>query len=89
LGVTLGRAEQRLIGIEKTGVGATDAAVRRIHRRRFLVQFGGTTALITFGGEVVGEIAEVRRREAVMIASGEPVQWSATHPLRSETSAPD
>jgi DMSO/TMAO reductase YedYZ molybdopterin-dependent catalytic subunit len=86
-GVILGRAEQRLIGIEKTSVGATDAAVRRIDRRRFLVQLGGTTALITVGGAVVGEIAEVRRREAVMIASGEPVRWSAIHPLPNANAA--
>jgi DMSO/TMAO reductase YedYZ molybdopterin-dependent catalytic subunit len=50
-------------------------------RRRFLIKLGGTTALITVAGTVVGELAEARRREAVMIAGGEPTRWSATHPL--------
>ena len=29
----------------------------------------------------MGELAEARRREAVMVASGAPLRWSATHPL--------
>lgn len=86
-GVILGRTEQRLIGIERTSVDATDAAVRRIDRRRFLVQLGGTTALITVGGAVVGEIAAARRHKAVMMARGEPVRWSATHPLPNANAA--
>ena len=79
-GAILGRAEQRLIGIEKTSVGATDTAVERIDRRRFLVHLGGTTALITVAGVVVGELAETRRRQAVMMARSELMRWSATHP---------
>jgi DMSO/TMAO reductase YedYZ molybdopterin-dependent catalytic subunit len=86
-GVILGRAEQWLIGIEKTNVGAIDAAVKRIDRRRFLVQVGGTTALITVAGVVIGELAETRRRQAVMMARGEPVRWSATHPLPNANAA--
>jgi len=52
-GAVLGRAEQRLIDIEKT----TDAAVERVDRRRFLIKLGGTTAAITVAGAVVGELA--------------------------------
>jgi DMSO/TMAO reductase YedYZ molybdopterin-dependent catalytic subunit len=86
-GAILGRTEERLITIEKTSVHAADAAVRRIDRRRFLVQLGGTTALITVGGAVVGEIAEERRREAMMMASSELMRWSATHPLPNANAA--
>jgi len=56
-------------------------AVEPIDRRRFLVELGGATAVITVTGAVVGELAEARRREAVMVASGAPLRWSATHPL--------
>jgi len=86
-GVILGRAEQRLISMEGTTVGATDAAVKRIDRRRFLVQLGGTTAVITVAGVVVGELAERRRREAVMMARSELMRWSATHPLPDANAA--
>ena len=85
-GAVLGRAEQRLIGIEKITDAATDAAVIRIDRRRFLVRLGGTAAVITVAGAVVGELAEARRREALM-ASGEPMRWSATHPLPNANGA--
>jgi DMSO/TMAO reductase YedYZ molybdopterin-dependent catalytic subunit len=86
-GAILGRAEERLISIEKTSIGATDAAAIRIDRRRFLVRLGGTTALITVAGVVVGELAETRRREALMMARGEPLRWSATHPLPNANAA--
>jgi DMSO/TMAO reductase YedYZ molybdopterin-dependent catalytic subunit len=86
-GAVLGHAEQRLIGIENTTGAAADAAVRRIDRRRFLVQFGGTAAVITVAGAVVGELAEARRREAVMMTNGGPMRWSATHPLPNANAA--
>jgi DMSO/TMAO reductase YedYZ molybdopterin-dependent catalytic subunit len=76
-GAVLSRSLQRLIDFGKT----SDAAVARIDRRRFLVRLGGTTAAITVAGAVVGELAEERRREAVVRAGGEPVLWSATNPL--------
>lgn len=78
-GAVLGRAGQRLIGIE----AATDAEpwVERIDRRRFLVRLGGSAAAITVAGAVVGQLSEARRREAVMRAGAEPTRWSATHPL--------
>lgn len=92
-GLTLGRAEQRLIDIEAT----TDAfgkarpgaapAVERMGRRRFLVRLGAATAVITVAGAVVGELAEARRREAVMMAGGEPMRWSTTHPLPNGNAA--
>jgi DMSO/TMAO reductase YedYZ molybdopterin-dependent catalytic subunit len=86
-GAVLGQAEQRLIGIEKTTGAAADAAVRRIDRRRFLVQLGGAAAVITVAGAVVGELGEARRREAVMMSNGEPMRWSATHPLPNANAA--
>jgi len=86
-GAVLGQAERRVIGIEKTTGAAVDAAVRRIDRRRFLVQLGGTAAVITVAGAVVGKLGEARRREAVMMSNGEPMRWSATHPLPNANAA--
>jgi DMSO/TMAO reductase YedYZ molybdopterin-dependent catalytic subunit len=80
-GAVLGRAELRLIGVEKRADAVADAAVERVDRRRFLIKLGGTTAVITVAGAVVGELAEKQRQEAVRMASGEPMRWSATHPL--------
>ena len=80
-GAVLGQSEQRLIGSEETTSAASDGAVRRIDRRRFLVQLGGTTAVITVAGAVVGKLVEARRREPAMMASGERRRWSAAHPL--------
>jgi len=80
-GAVLGRAEQRLIGIAQPTEQLAEPGAERIDRRRFLVKLGGTTALITVAGAVVGELAEARRREAVMRAGGELMRWSATHPL--------
>jgi DMSO/TMAO reductase YedYZ molybdopterin-dependent catalytic subunit len=86
-GAVLGRAERRVIAIEKPTDAATEAAAERIDRRRFLIKLGGTAAVITVAGAVVGELAEARRREAVMLAGGEPVRWSATHPLLNANAA--
>jgi len=82
-GAILGRTEQRLIDIEQT----SNAAAERIDRRRFLIKLGGTTAAITVAGAVVGELAEARRHQAVVMASGEPVLWSATNPLPNANAA--
>jgi len=82
-GAVLGRSLQRLIDFEQT----SSVAVARIDRRRFLVRLGGTTAAITVAGAVVGELAEERRREAVVRAGGEPVLWSATNPLPNANAA--
>ena len=49
----LDRAEQRLLGMP-TDDAVADTAVERIDRRRFLVKLGGTTAVVTVGGAVVG-----------------------------------
>jgi hypothetical protein len=73
-GAILGRAEQRLLGIQ-THDAVADTAVERIDRRRFLVKLGGTTAVVTVAGAVVGELAETRRRQAVMMAGGESMRW--------------
>ena len=86
-GAVLGRAEQQLISIAQPTEQLAESAVERIDRRRFLVKLGGTTALITVAGAVVGELAEARRREAVMKAGGELMRWSATHPLPKANAA--
>src|SRR5260370_6782067 len=86
-GGILGRAEQRLIGIEAaTGdagraAEAPESGVERIDRRRFLVRLGGSAAAITVAGAVVGDLADARRREALMMAGGQPMPWSTTHSL--------
>src|SRR5262249_42607763 len=77
-GAILCRSEQRLLGIEKTHDPVADTRVERLDRRRFLVKLGGTTAVVTVAGAVVGELAETRRRDAVMMASGQSTPWSAT-----------
>ena len=82
-GAVLGRTVHRLIDFDQ----AHNAAVTRIDRRHFLVRLGGTTAAITVAGAVVGELAEERRREAVVRAGGEPVLWSATNPLPNANAA--
>lgn len=91
-GVILGRAERRLLGFAAASdaLGTTPGsklAVERLGRRRFLVRLGGATAIITVAGAVVGELAESRRREAVMMARGEPVRWSGGHPLPNASAA--
>jgi DMSO/TMAO reductase YedYZ molybdopterin-dependent catalytic subunit len=86
-GAVLGQAEQRLISIAETTGAAAEGAARRIDRRRFLVQLGGTTAVITVVGAVVGELAQARRRESVTMAEGEPMRRSATHPLPNANAA--
>jgi DMSO/TMAO reductase YedYZ molybdopterin-dependent catalytic subunit len=91
-GAVLGRAEQRLI--HPTGrIGVRDAetsppieaSVERIDRRRFLIWLGGSTALITVSGAVVGELAEIRRRQ--MMPKGIRDLWSSTHALPNADAA--
>ena len=80
-GAILGSAERRLVASQKADDSA-DTAIERIDRRRFLVRLGGATALVTVAGAVVGDLAETRRRLALMMAArGESMRWSATHPL--------
>src|SRR5262249_3667147 len=86
-GAVIGRVEQRLIGLGQTGKAVGEAAIERVDRRRFMVQLGGTTAVITVAGAVVGELADARRREALRMASGETMRWSATHLLPNANAA--
>jgi len=53
-GAALGRAEQRLIAIVKPTDPASEAAAERVDRRRFFIKLGGTAAVITAAGAVVG-----------------------------------
>jgi DMSO/TMAO reductase YedYZ molybdopterin-dependent catalytic subunit len=92
-GAFLGRAQQRLFGREGRtdalgkDIPVADPAVERIDRRRFLVRLGGATAMITVAGAVVGELAEARREDAVMMAGAESMLWSTTHPLPNANAA--
>lgn len=93
-GLLLGRADQRLIGVEGTTdtlgtavAAADDASVERVDRRRFLLRLGGATATITVVGAVVGELAETRRKQAVKEAGNASTRWSATHPLPNANAA--
>jgi len=56
-------------------VGATEAA--RIDRRRFLIRLGGSTAVITVVGAVVGAFVVGRRKREVI----EGEHWSTNHAL--------
>jgi DMSO/TMAO reductase YedYZ molybdopterin-dependent catalytic subunit len=89
-GAILGRVGNRLIGLEATTDAVkktTESRVERIDRRRFLVRLGGSAAVITVAGAVVGKLFEARRREALMTAGAEPVRWSTTHPLPNSNAA--
>jgi len=83
-GAIVGRVGQRLIGM-KVATGATGSAeephVTRIDRRHFLLRLGGSTALITVAGAVVGELSEARRRQALATAAIESAKWSASQAL--------
>jgi len=85
-GASLGRAEQRLIITASAG-RRTESGVERIDRRRFLVKLGGSTALITVAGVVVGELAEATRQQATMTAAVGLPRWSTTHPLPNANAA--
>jgi DMSO/TMAO reductase YedYZ molybdopterin-dependent catalytic subunit len=91
-GAVLGRAEQRLINLtDGTGVPSVETSstikpsVERIDRRRFLIWLGGSTALITVTGAVLGELAEIRRRQ--MMPKGIRDLWSSTHSLPNANAA--
>jgi DMSO/TMAO reductase YedYZ molybdopterin-dependent catalytic subunit len=89
-GAILGRAGQRLIGMEaatRAARRATEAHVARIDRRRFLVKLGGGAAAITVAGAVVGELSEARRRQALITAGTESAKWSTLHPLPNSGAA--
>lgn len=83
-GASLGRAEERLL---TTAFAATEPRVKRIDRRRFLIRLGGSTALITVTGAVLGELAEARRRQATTTGDGGLPRWSTTHPLPNANAA--
>src|SRR4030095_14509466 len=76
-GAVLAGVEQRLIYAKETA--PAEASVERVDRRTFLIRLGGTTAAITVGGAVVGELAEARRREAVRMARAEAKRRCGTH----------
>ena len=89
-GSILGRIGQQYMGIEtanRTVEIVVEPRVERIDRRHFLIRLGGTAAAITVVGALVGELDEARRKEAAMSAEGEPIRWSATHPLPNTVAA--
>jgi DMSO/TMAO reductase YedYZ molybdopterin-dependent catalytic subunit len=54
-------------------------SARRLDRRRFLLQLGGVTAIVTVSGAVVGTLVQGRRNKKSMSVS--EMRWSASHPL--------
>ena len=54
-------------------------SARRLDRRRFLIQLGGVTAIVTVSGAVVGALVQGRRNKKSMSVS--EIRWSASHPL--------
>jgi DMSO/TMAO reductase YedYZ molybdopterin-dependent catalytic subunit len=89
-GAILGRAGQRLIGLEgaahRAVKSATEPRVERIDRRSFLVKLGGGAAAITVVGAAVGELVDARRKVTV-IGEREPIRWSAVHSLPNAAAA--
>ena len=71
-GLVIGRAWARLIPAAGAAVisaeegGEVTVSAERIDRRRFLVRLGGSTAVITVVGAVVGELAEAKHREMML-----------------------
>ncbi|MDB6125111.1 MAG: oxidoreductase molybdopterin binding protein [Pedosphaera sp.] len=78
-GAAIGWVNHRLFStVRQTEDSAEQASVKRINRRRFLVRLGGTTALITVTGAVVGRLAGIGGRQS---AVGNKPLWSSNHPL--------
>jgi DMSO/TMAO reductase YedYZ molybdopterin-dependent catalytic subunit len=77
-GAALGWSYQRLSA-------AAYAASARIGRRRFLIQLGGATAVITAVGAVIGALVVGKRRGEVKEVRGE--RWSANHALPNAAAA--
>jgi DMSO/TMAO reductase YedYZ molybdopterin-dependent catalytic subunit len=69
------------------GTDNSAAAAKRLDRRRFLIRLGGSTAVITVAGTVVGRLAEVHRQEAMKTARAGSVRWSGTHALPNAEAA--
>ncbi len=86
-GVSVGWAYKQLLADRGTvAMHAGEDTVQRIDRRRFLVRLGGTTAVVTVIGAVVGELSKVTR-ERVSGAKGKYLLWSSTHPLPNADAA--
>lgn len=66
-------------------VSITQASVKRVDRRQFLIRLGGATAAITVAGAVVGALAEGQRRRRLILANTQ--RWSATHALPNADAA--
>ena len=80
-GTTFGWAYQQLLatGVPAQNISIAPPSVERVSRRRFLVRLGGTTAVITVIGAVVGALSQRRRSEGSLLADEE--RWSAVHEL--------
>ena len=67
--------------------GEVAVSVEGIDRRRFLVRLGGSTAVITVAGAVVGGLAEAQHRRMMLAAAFRRELWSSTHPLPNADAA--
>ena len=84
-GIVFGWVYQRLsihpgkVATREEAIPKVSESVERIDRRQFLVRLGGTTAVITVSGAIVGVLSQGRRnRQSVSVSE---LRWSATHPL--------
>jgi DMSO/TMAO reductase YedYZ molybdopterin-dependent catalytic subunit len=85
-GLTFGWAYRRLWAVVPVEpVPVPEASAERVSRRQFLVRLGGTTAVITVAGAMVGALAPGQRRREVIPAAVQ--RWSATHPLPNADAA--
>jgi DMSO/TMAO reductase YedYZ molybdopterin-dependent catalytic subunit len=78
-GAAIGWVNRRLFAtVRRIDDSAEQASVKRIDRRRFLVRLGGTTALITVAGAVVGRLSGIASRQS---EERKKLLWSSNHPL--------
>jgi DMSO/TMAO reductase YedYZ molybdopterin-dependent catalytic subunit len=70
---------QKMVASDVESAVEAPVSVERLDRRRFLVRLGGTTAVITVAGAMVGVLVQGRRnRQSVSVGE---LRWSAIHPL--------
>jgi DMSO/TMAO reductase YedYZ molybdopterin-dependent catalytic subunit len=70
---------QKMVASDVESAVEAPVSVERLDRRRFLVRLGGTTAVITVAGAMVGVLVQGRRnRQSVSVGE---LLWSAIHPL--------
>ena len=72
-------AEISRVSLPPKVVAEQKVSAGRLDRRRFLVQLGGVTAIITVSGTVVGTLVQGKRNKQSISVS--EMRWSTSHPL--------